>query len=459
MAVPRRGFLRLAGGSALGGLTLGYDSLVAVARGEAHPSGLGLAVATMPRSGKPFRMTEAWYRRQVKALQQKLGERGLRGIVLEDAQNFDYLVGLFLTKTERPAWVWVPTEGEPALFGPGLDKDMFREWWIKDFQWYFCYPHAGPFNQVVFDKGPRVDLTAWMLQEVAKRGGASGRVGLEKEATPSQRKQIAAVLPEMEPVAAGDLLLDMRIRKTPEEIALVQVAIDYHDKTLQYARDLIAEKGLALLDSDVRRASQKYAEDLVFSEYEATGRSHEAVGFNLGLGCRAGVATAYPHPNQYFHKRIARGDAVQIAGITRIGGYGGEGYRALHVEPIPPLARKLWEVNLEMVLAQTEHSKPGVACREVAEKVLGIAKKAGVERYVYHRPAHGQGMEGHQPPYIALGDETVLQEGMMFSNEPGLFNLEDGYGYNVSNNVLITKDGARRMNECPMTKEFSWLRL
>jgi Xaa-Pro dipeptidase len=129
------------------------------------------------------------------------------------------------------------------------------------------------------------------------------------------------------------------------------------------------------------------------------------------------------------------------------------------VEPIPDLARKLWEVNLEMVLAQAEHSKPGVQCREVAEKVQQIAKKAAVERYVYHRPAHGQGMEGHQPPYIALGDETVLEEGMMFSNEPGLFNLEGRYGYNVSNLVLITKDGARRMNNCPMTKEFSWLSL
>jgi Xaa-Pro aminopeptidase len=67
-------------------------------------------------------------------------------------------------------------------------------------------------------------------------------------------------------------------------------------------------------------------------------------------------------------------------------------------------------------------------------------------------------MEGHQPPYIALGDETVLEEGMMFSNEPGLYDLEGGYGYNHSNCILITKEGARRLNTTPMTKEFCWIR-
>lgn len=131
----------------------------------------------------------------------------------------------------------------------------------------------------------------------------------------------------------------------------------------------------------------------------------------------------------------------------------------MHIEPIPDLGRRMWEVHNEMTLAQAEYSKPGVECREVAEKVLRVARKGGMEKYVYHRPAHGEGMEGHQPPYIALGDATVLEEGMMFSNEPGLYNLEGGYGYNHSNNILITKDGARRMNKVPLTKEFCWIKL
>lgn len=454
----RRHFLKAAGASVAVG-TLGLETIEAVARGLVTPADVGLALETLPPSGKPFRMTEPWYRQRIRTLQQRLGERGLRGLILEDSDNLDYLTGLFLTRTERPAWLWIPVDGEPAIFGPGLDRDMYAHWWIKDFEWYFDYPHAGPFGQVVFEKGPKVDLRAWMLQGIAKRGGGEGRIGVERELTPSAAKAMGDALPKATFVPVGDLLLQMRIRKTPEEIALTQVAIDYHDQVLQFARNLIADKGLGMYDSQVRRATQEYAEELVFKDYEATGRAHNAVGLTLGLSCRAGIATAYPHPNQYFRKRIARGDAVQISGVMRVGGYGGEGYRALHVEPIPDLGRKMWEVHTEMVLAQAELSKPGVECREVAEAVLQIARKAGLDQYVYHRPAHGQGMEGHQPPYIALGDDTVLEEGMMFSNEPGLYNLEGGYGYNHSNLILVTKTGGRRLNKTPLTKEFCWLKI
>ncbi len=454
----RREFLKTAGGSMAAGL-VGMDVLTAVARGAVTPESAGLALETAPSSGKPVRMTEPWYRAQIAKLQQQLGAKGLKGLILKDPNNLDYLVGLFLRTTERPAWLWVPVEGEPAIFGPGLDRDMYREWWIKDSEWYFDFPHAGPFNEVLFEKGPKVDLQAWMLQGIAKRGGEAGRIGVEAELAPSALKSMMAALPKAEFVPAGDLVVHMRTRKTPEEIALTQVAIDYHDRVLQFGRNLIASRGTSLTDAQVRRAMQEHAEEIVFADFPPTGRAHTSVGFSLGLGCRAGVATAYPHPNQYFRKQIARGDAVQISGVMRVGGYGGEGYRAMHIEPIPDLGRRMWEVHNEMTLAQAEYSKPGVECREVAEKVLQVAKKGGMEKYVYHRPAHGEGMEGHQAPYIALGDATVLEEGMMFSNEPGLYNLEGGYGYNHSNNILITGDGARRMNNTPLTKEFCWIKL
>jgi Xaa-Pro aminopeptidase len=95
----------------------------------------------------------------------------------------------------------------------------------------------------------------------------------------------------------------------------------------------------------------------------------------------------------------------------------------------------------------------------VAEALLKIARDAGMTKYIYHRPAHGEGVEGHQPPWISPGDNTVLEEGMMFSNEPALYNPEGGYGYNHSNNILITKTGAVFMNKLPLTKEFCLIRV
>jgi Xaa-Pro dipeptidase len=210
----------------------------------------------------------------------------------------------------------------------------------------------------------------------------------------------------------------------------------------------------------VRHEAVRFGTDLVMRDVPHDGRVHSAVGVNISCGCRTGVGTAHPHPNQFFFTRIERGHAIQFSGImVRIGGYGGEGYRACHIQPMTAHQQKLWEVHTEMTNVQVEHSRPGVECREVAARVLEIARREGVERYVYHRPAHGAGMEGHQAPYVSLGDATVMQEGMMFSNEPGLYDVENSCGYNHSNNVLITASGCEMMNRTPLTKEWCWLRI
>jgi len=58
------------------------------------------------------------------------------------------------------------------------------------------------------------------------------------------------------------------------------------------------------------------------------GKPHSAVGISVDIGVRTGVGTAYPHPNQFHHNRIKKGDALQVSGGVKIGGYGGELYRA-----------------------------------------------------------------------------------------------------------------------------------
>jgi Xaa-Pro aminopeptidase len=68
-------------------------------------------------------------------------------------------------------------------------------------------------------------------------------------------------------------------------------------------------------------------------------------------------------------------------------------------------------------------------------------------------------MEGHQAPYLSLGDDTVLVENMTLSNEPGLYNLAGGYGYNHSNCVHVRKDRGTIMNKTPLTHEFCWMKI
>jgi Xaa-Pro aminopeptidase len=78
---------------------------------------------------------------------------------------------------------------------------------------------------------------------------------------------------------------------------------------------------------------------------------------------------------------------------------------------------------------------------------------------VYHRPGHGSGSEGHQPPYHALGDYTVLQRGMHFSNEPGLYDPENGFGFNHSNLIVVDQEKGLQLGTAPVSKEWCLLEL
>ena len=423
--------------------------------------------ATDPATGlqdRPDRLPIAWYRACIARIQEQLGARGLDGILCRDQWNIVYASGYFHSVTERPEALWIPRSGEPVLFVPGLDRDLVATWWVRDAEFYFDYPHAEANNDPragsVAEPRGTVDLWAWMLRQLDRRGAGGGTIALDWEPPPSVAQRFAEALPRARFRPETRLLLDMRIIKSAEEIALTQRAIDYSDRMLNFCRDYVLRRGTDATDFDVRHEAVRWGTEMVMADIPHTGAVHSAAGVSISCGCRTGVGTAYPHPNQFFMTRIQRGHAIQFSGImVRIGGSGGEGYRACHVLPQNSAQRRAWDVHTEMTLAQVSESRPGVECRTVASRVLEIARRAGLERLVYHRPAHGAGMEGHQAPYISLGDATPLREGMMFSNEPGLYDVENGYGYNHSNNVLITANGCRMMNQTPLTPEWCLLRL
>jgi Xaa-Pro aminopeptidase len=145
----------------------------------------------------------------------------------------------------------------------------------------------------------------------------------------------------------------------------------------------------------------------------------------------------------------------------KLGGYGGEGYRNYQIAPVSAHQEKMWQVVADSVQIQVEETKPGVTCSEVAFQIHQHQVKEGMQDYIYHRPAHGAGQnfEGHQAPFISLGDHTVIEENMTFSVEPGLYDEKNGIGINPSDNLLVTKNGAILMSRVPISKEWSFLTL
>lgn len=461
----RRDFVKGSGAVALGA-ALGSAS---TSGGEQRSGATGGASASLllknpdhPAAATYDRLPLEWHKATVKRLQEKLGERGLDGILLTDRWNIIYYTGLFHTTTERPFSCFIPSH-ELAVhwFHPGLDKAMVETWWMTDRDYYYDYPHAegGYPDQGKVAAGPAVDLLAWQLKGLERRGFGAKKIGLDHALTVKGLKSMTEILPKAKFEEAGDICMRMRRVKTPDEIALAQRAYNYFSQIHAFARDYILQHGTDVTDFKIATAATEFGTDLVLKDIKRDGRPHTAVGIDIGIGCRTGVATAYPHPNQFHHQKVQKGDSLQVAGGVKIGGCGGELYSPYQLAPWDAEREKVWEVMAEGAAMQVRMSKAGTRCQEIARAIHEYQLKQGMQKYLYQRVAHGEGMEGHQEPYIALGDETVLEEGMTFSMEPGLFNPEGGYGYNPSDNVLVTKDKGVAMGSMPFTKEWCFLKL
>lgn len=420
-----------------------------------------------PEPAKADRLPLEWNRAAVKRFRDELAKQDIQAFLVRDPLNIIYLTGYWHTTTERPQAVFMnKDDADPWFLYPGLDRDIVTSWWFGGGRMYFDFLHGdGAFpNEGRVQMGETVDLFRFLMQGIKEKGVQGTRIGVDGELYPSQIEKASSVLRGVEFVDVSDVLTKMRQVKTAEELALWRRAYVYMDRAHAFARDYILTHGSDVTDYEVATAATLWINDILYSDLNlAGGKAHHGVASSVGIYVRAGAVTGYPHPNQPWFNRIGRGMALQVAGGCSIGGYGGENYRAFILADAAggydAHMRKLWEVSQRTCDMQVELSAEGLTCSSVAYAIHKYQVEQGVEKYVYHRPAHGSGVEGHQSPYIALGDHTMLRRGMCFSEEPGLYDSERGCGFNWSDTVVVGKKGGYRMSRVPYTKEWCWIRV
>ena len=468
MSISRRKFIHNMGlGLAAAGLAAGELACILEPRESASEK----LLIDNPAQPEPAplgydRLPLSWYQAAAGRLRDRAAAAGTDAVLLGSDPNLVYFTGCFRGSGERSTWALFPVDEKDSVYwySPSIDRELITSWWCTENEYYFCYPHAaGGFpNLGQTSPGARVDLWEWVLEGLKKRGFGGKVIGVDAELSPSRMKTFRRVLPRAECVDISSRCLQMRVIKTPEEIALTQRAYRYFDKIHAFARDYILERGTEATDFEIGQALQTYGINLMMKDVRRDGRPHSAVGMDVTAQyVRTGVATAYPHPNQFFHSRVRKGDALYVNTDVRLGGYGGECYRNYQLAPWTPGQEKMWQVVAECVQIQVEESRPGALCCDIAAKIHAHQVRSGLAECIFHRPAHGAGQnfEGHQPPFIALGDHTALEAGMMFSVEPGLYDAAQGFGINPSDCLLITESGSVLLSRVPYSREWSFLTL
>lgn len=359
---------------------------------------------------------EAWYRAKVAQIQSAIEAQPFDGLLLLSMPNVIYASGFLHTPSERPIGLYVPPHGEPTLFVPLLEQENAAATWITDVRTYFEYPG---------EESP----IAWMVRE---SGAAS--VGVD-----ALSAGMYAALDGK--VTLTSLVDTMRWVKDDAEIALVEKAATYADYCLEQVRDhapgIIAQGGteLDILRECVGTANEKMKAE-VGELFKLRGR---AVVGTVHSGERAALPHGAP-----IEKQPVAGEML-IAGIgASVGGYHAESGATFIIGQATDEQMHILRTAVDTDTATVEALRPGATCLSVNEAALRVIQDAGYSDFIRHRIGHGMGIEGHEAPWLAPGDTTIVKPNMVFSCEPGIYRPGVD-GCRTINSLIATEEGPARV--------------
>jgi Xaa-Pro dipeptidase len=353
-------------------------------------------------------------------LRSELAAEELDGLLLLDMHSVVWLTGFVHAPSERPVAAYVPVDDEPTLFVPLLEREHALEGSVPRVECYEEFPGVVP-------------PVVWMLERIRRREPRAHRIGVDA---------LDAALLEPARAAAPGLALSgaaARVRhvKEPEELALIRAAARYADRCL----DAILEGGAAVVadggsELDLLGIGLAAARGLQAAEL---GDRYGAAKTTVVGTVHSGPRAALPHGAT--SARRPRPGEVLIAGIgATVGGYHAEsGATFVFGEPSPDQRRCLAAAqacNDAAVAALV----PGARCDAVNEAGLAELRAAGLADAIRHRVGHGMGIQGHEAPWLAPGDGTLVAPGMVFSNEPGIYRPGID-GYRTINSMVVAPAG------------------
>ncbi|MDO4911488.1 MAG: Xaa-Pro peptidase family protein [Corynebacterium sp.] len=334
-----------------------------------------------------------------------VAEAGVDALIITPGVHFSYLTGSSLDTHERLAALVVPAQGECFVVVPKVDvsPDLMRT-----LRW-----------------GDGEDPYSLIVSEL---GGNISRLGVVPDMTADH------VLRFADRVGSVELFSSFFMIKDEEEQRQLREA--------GAAIDRVHAQVPALLVAG--RTEREVAADIEKLIFES---GHTAIDFII-VG--SGPNGANPH-HDFSDRVLEAGDPV----VIDIGGTWGDGYHSdctrTHVVPgaeAPEEFKHLAEVLYEAQVAAVNAARPGMTAGELDAIGRRIIEDAGYGEAFFHRTGHGIGLSTHEEPFIIAGSEVVLEPGMAFSIEPGIY-LEGMYGARIEDIVLITEDGCERLNNEP----------
>jgi len=161
----------------------------------------------------------------------------------------------------------------------------------------------------------------------------------------------------------------------------------------------------------------------------------------------AGPNSANPHASPS-ERKLQAGDLLVIDWGAAYGGYISDLTRTFAVGEVDAECHKIHRIVQEANAAGRAVGKPGIPCADVDIATREVIEKSGYGKYFTHRTGHGIGMEGHEDPYIRGDNMQLLEAGMAYTVEPGIY-LTGRNGVRIEDDMIITENGVESLSDMP----------
>ncbi len=375
--------------------------------------------------------------RRTQTVRTGAAQRGFNALVLFSPTHVFYLTGLGFIATERPMALTV-TPKETVLFVPALETEHAMQ-------------EAAVTRVVVYPEYPSDVHPMQRLKDLlTELRLATGRLGVDSDGYPGiwgyRGPKLSEVLSGATITVAKDLVEDLIKVKSAEELELIRESARWgnlaHALLQEYTRPGRTETEISL------QASM----DATLTMIRALGPSYRALswhgsGAHAGYRGQIGKQSAIPHAITT-NVKVQRGDVLVTGASASVGGYNSELERTMVVgEPTEEQAR-YFELMLGAQQTAFDTIRPGARCSDVDRAVRQFFERNDLMAYWRHHVGHALGIGPHEAPFFDIGDDTVLQPGMVFSVEPGIY-VPEFAGFRHSDTVVVTEKSMELMTYYP----------
>ncbi len=353
---------------------------------------------------------------RLEALRAKMTETGADLVALGPSSHMQWLAGFHTHPDERLCLMLVGRQKE-AFVMPALNANGARERTdIAFFTWSD-------------DEGPAKALADAL--EAVEANGAK-RIVVDETMRADFALTLLGALPGARPVFTEATIGALRMRKDSTEYKLLKMNAQIADRAEQKAAE-VARPGMteAELASIIR---DHFASEGAAPEFWIVG---------------GGPNGAFPH-HETGDRPFEIGDAIVVDIGCRKHGYPSDITRMIVVGQKPEGYDEIHAIVEQAVEAALRTAKPGVKARDVDKAARDTIAAAGYGAYFTHRTGHGLGVDVHEQPYITATNDLVLDEGMVFSIEPGIY-LPGRFGIRLEEIVILRKDGPEILSDMPRT--------